>query len=285
MKRTLLLSLTFTGISTLYANTFAIIGDFGGNNAGSIAVSKALHEKSPEFIITVGDNNYPRGCLSTIDTNIGQYYSDYIGSYQGSYGQGAKENLFFPTLGNHDWDAVRYCHNGETLPYQDYFPSLENKTYYDFIKNDIHFFALDSDPREPDGNHKGSKQYQWFKEKVSASKAKFKIAYFHHAPYSSSYHSNNKDLQWDFAQLGIDAVLAGHDHIYERIERNGILYFVNGIGGADSNYRVWFPVKGSKFIYNKKYGYMLATVTSNTLKFQLYSQDNELVDEAIIKKK
>lgn len=258
--------------------TFGIIGDFGGNNPGSKAVAHAIKKKQPAYIITVGDNNYPRGCQATIDENIGQYYSKYIGDYQGSYGKGATENAFYPTLGNHDWDAQTHCKQGEYLPYQTYFKSLNNQRYYDFQKNDIHFFALDSDPREPDGNTINSKQYQWFKEKIKKSKAKFKIAYFHHAPYSSSYHGSNKAMQWDFAKLGIDVVLAGHDHIYERIERHGIVYFVNGIGGADSNYRVWFPVKGSKFVYNKKYGYMLATIDGNHLNLQLYSQDNELID-------
>ncbi len=285
MKLWTLLGLSLSLVSPFcQAAQFAIIGDFGGNNTGSKAVAKALNQKHPDFIITVGDNNYPRGCLATIDDNIGQYYSDYIGNYQGGYGKGAKTNNFYPTLGNHDWDAISYCPQDNTLPYFKYFTLPSNHRYYDFERDGIHFFALDSDPREPDGVKVNSKQYQWLKTKVAQSKAKFKIAYFHHAPYSSSYHGGNKKMQWDFAKLGIDVVLAGHDHSYERIERNNILYFVNGIGGADSNYRIWIPVKGSKFFYNKKYGYMLATIVGDQLTFQLYSQDNELIDHALISK-
>lgn len=274
-----------TACSTqILSTSFGIIGDFGGNNNGSREVAESLLTKKPDFIITVGDNNYPRGCQATIDDNIGKYYSNYIGNYHGSYGDGAKENKFFPTLGNHDWDASKYCPGENSLPYSSYFTLPGNGRYYDFVKNDIHFFALDSDSREPDSNTMKGKQYQWLKEKVQNSKAKFKIAYFHHAPYSSSFHGDNKKLQWNFAELGIDIVLAGHDHIYERIERNGILYFVNGIGGADTNYRVWIPTKGSKFIYFKKYGYMLATIEKNKLTFQLYSQNSELIDTASLKK-
>ena len=41
-------------------------------------------------------------------------------------------------------------------------------------------------------------------------------------------------MQWPFKDWGADAVLTGHDHIYERLLVNGIPYFVNGIGGARS---------------------------------------------------
>lgn len=286
-KYKFLFSITLVAtIAPLYAaTTFGIIGDFGANNSGAKAVAKSLKQKKPDFIITVGDNNYPRGCEATIDDNIGQHYFEYIGNYHGKYGTGATDNAFFPTLGNHDWDAKTYCPSGKLLPYQTYFTLPGNTRYYDFVKDNVHFFALDSDPREPDGITKGSKQYKWLQQKAAASTATFKIAYFHHAPYSSSYHGNNHKLQWDFANLGIDVVLAGHDHMYERIERDNILYIVNGIGGADENYRVWKVIPGSKFIYNKKYGYMLANIENNRLSFKLYSQDNELIDQRTIEKK
>jgi hypothetical protein len=59
----------------------------------------------PDFILTVGDNNYPKGAASTIDRNIGQYYHDFIYPCRGRYGAGAAINRFFPTLGNHRWRA------------------------------------------------------------------------------------------------------------------------------------------------------------------------------------
>lgn len=69
-----------------------------------------------DFIITVGDNNYPDGEASTIDNNIGQYYRKYIDNYQGTYpGSDPPINRFFPSLGNHDWHQV------PPIPYLDYF--------------------------------------------------------------------------------------------------------------------------------------------------------------------
>ncbi|MEX2055038.1 MAG: hypothetical protein WD972_02550, partial [Candidatus Andersenbacteria bacterium] len=89
--------------------TFAVIGDYGGFHDGTAsseaAVATLVKSWQPQFVITLGDNNYPRGEAATIDDNIGQFYSTYIGSYQGTYGEGASRNNFFPTLGNHDWDS------------------------------------------------------------------------------------------------------------------------------------------------------------------------------------
>ncbi len=69
----------------------------------------------PDLIITTGDNNYPDGAADTIDENIGQYFHEFIAPYKGSYGEGAQENRFFPSLGNHDW------HSPDAQPYLDYF--------------------------------------------------------------------------------------------------------------------------------------------------------------------
>src|SRR4051812_20118018 len=85
---------------------FAIVGDYGTTSATELAVANLIHAWTPDFIITTGDNNYPDGAASTIDTNIGQYYHDFIYPYTGSYGQGAPFNKFFPALGNHDWNTT-----------------------------------------------------------------------------------------------------------------------------------------------------------------------------------
>src|SRR5690348_14570630 len=86
---------------------FAVIGDYGDGSSSEARVSKMVHGWNPEFIITTGDNNYPRGAAAVMDTNIGNYYYDYIAfdpNYTGRFkGKGSASNRFFPSLGNHDW--------------------------------------------------------------------------------------------------------------------------------------------------------------------------------------
>jgi hypothetical protein len=118
----------------------AVIGDYGTASKKEEAVANLVKSWNPDFIITVGDNNYPDGTALTIDPNIGQYYHDFIFPYNGIYGSGSATNRFFPSLGNHDWRATG------ALPYLNYFTLPGNERYYDFIWGPVHLFALDSDP-------------------------------------------------------------------------------------------------------------------------------------------
>jgi hypothetical protein len=125
----------------------------------------------------------------------------------------------------------------------------------------VHFFALDSDSRESDGVSSSSVQAQWLEPRLEASESPWQIVYFHHAPYSSGLHGSTDWMQWPFAGWGAEAVLTGHDHTYERIFRDEIVYFVNGLGGgAIYDFRL-FPVEGSQVRYNDDYGAMLVEAT------------------------
>lgn len=100
---------------------FGVIGDYGVDNAKEAAVAAVVADWDPDFVITTGDNNYPDGEAATIDQNIGQYYSQFIGNYQGSYGQGSPSNRFWPSLGNHDWHTINCNPGGCSGAYFDYF--------------------------------------------------------------------------------------------------------------------------------------------------------------------
>ncbi|MBL8098292.1 MAG: metallophosphoesterase, partial [Anaerolineales bacterium] len=95
--------------------TFAVIGDYGLASQSTADVANLVKSWNPDFIVTVGDNNYPNGTAETIDDNIGQYYSDFIYPYKGKYGSSATTQRFFPALGNHDWGGAG------TKPFTDYF--------------------------------------------------------------------------------------------------------------------------------------------------------------------
>lgn len=242
--------------------TFAVIGDYGSSGAGEQAVADLVKGWNPEHILTLGDNNYGVGSAATIDANIGQYYHDYIGNYQGNYGAGAPTNRFFPTLGNHDWQTAG------AQPYFDYFTLPGNERYYDFVLDNVHFFALDSDPQEPDGITSDSAQALWLRDGLANSQATFNVVYFHHAPYTSG--NPTYAMQWPFKQWGADAVLAGHQHQYERLSVGGLPYFVNGLGGAEI---VPFgsTAAGSQVRYNSDFGAMRLTTGSTSLQFEFLS--------------
>ena len=247
---------------------FAAIGDYGVSNSSELAVANLVRSWNPDFIITLGDNNYPDGAASTIDMRIGQYYHDYISPYTGSYTPGSTTNRFFPALGNHDWIA------SGALPYLNYFSLPNNERYYTFTQGAVEFFAMDSDSHEPDGISVTSAQAAWLHQRLTASSATWKIVYFHHPPYSSgSTHGSNTALQWPFQQWGASAVLSGHEHNYERILHDGIPYIVNGLGG-NAVYSFGAPVAGSQMRYNAANGAQLIEANADQLTFQFYSVAN-----------
>jgi tartrate-resistant acid phosphatase type 5 len=248
-----------------------VIGDFGLAGQPAADVAALVKSWDPDFIITTGDNNYPDGAWETIDENIGQYYHEFIHPYRGSYGSGAEENRFYPTLGNHDYvtDNAR--------PYFEYFTLPGNERYYDFTWGPVHFFNINSNSQETDGVGRSSAQAAWLREGLAASTAPWKIVYTHLSPFSSGYHGGIDWIVWPFKEWGASAVLSGHDHTYERLEVGGLPYIVNGLGGgARYNFEEIHP--GSLVRFNSDWGAQLVTATSTRLTFEFYTRTGELVD-------
>ncbi|HEV8538588.1 MAG TPA: metallophosphoesterase [Bacteroidota bacterium] len=281
-------SLTTTGLALIFvllcpalslaqSVRFAVIGDYGRAGQAEADVATLVKSWNTDFVITVGDNNYEYGAASTIDANIGQYYSSFIYPYKGTYGEGHTSNSFLPSLGNHDWI------DPGASAYMDYFELPGNERYYDVVWGPVQLFALDSDGHEPDGATSSSTQARWLQNKLDSSKATWKLVYFHHPPYSSGSHGSSSSMQWPFQSWGATAVLAGHDHHYERIIRNNFPYFVNGLGGK-SRYSFGTTVSGSVVRYNADYGAMLVEANEDSITFQFFTRTNALIDRYVMRK-
>jgi hypothetical protein len=256
---------------------FAAIGDYGYAGPAEEAVADLVKAFRPDFIITLGDNNYPVGSADTIDLNIGLFYHEYIAPYAGRFGCGAVHNHFFPALGNHDWMAAG------ARPYLDYFELPGNERYYEIVSGPVHLFALDSDPSEPDGYTADSAQAAWLHQALAVSTAAWKIVYLHHAPYSSGPHGGTSALRWPYKAWGADLVLAGHDHTYERFEVDGLPYVVNGLGGAVF-YPLGKPVAGSVARFNQNAGALFVEADAASLHARFQTVDGRKIDELALAK-
>ena len=257
---------------------FAAIGDYGMGNQAESDVAALVKSWNPEFVITLGDNNYPSGEASTIDQHIGKDYANFIFPYTGAFGPGATENRFFPALGNHDWISASCVGSSCSGPYFDYFDLPGNERYYDFVRGPVHFFVIDSDPHEPDGRDAESVQASWLREGLAAPTAPWKLVYMHHTIYSSSLHGSEPVLQWPYREWGASAVLTGHDHTYERVMIDGFPYFVNGMGGAGIR-TFGAPVPGSTVRYNGDYGAQLIEASATELRIQFINRSGEVIDD------
>jgi hypothetical protein len=253
---------------------FAMIGDFGQAGQPEADVAALVHSWQPEFIITTGDNNYPSGAAETIDENIGQYYADYIYPYTGSYEVTSTimTNRFFPSLGNHDYQT------DDAQPYLDYFTLPGNERYYEILWEPVHVFAVNSNWQEPDGFRADSAQADWLQDALASSQAPWKVVTMHTPPYSSGRHGSYLPLHWPYDDWGATAVLAGHDHVYERLLVDGFPYFVNGLGGFPAIYNFEEILPESQVRYNDDYGAMRVRATAEEITFEFITRTGELID-------
>lgn len=266
---------------------FAVIGDYGHAGEPEQQVADMVKSWDPEYIITVGDNNYETGELTTMPVNITAYYGDYIYNPDApagyvTTGQASEDavNRFFPAPGNHD--AARGLDN-----YLSFFTLPGDELNYDFRKGPVHFFSLNSTAN----NYTATKT--WLKNGLEQSDALYKVVYFHHPPFSSAYHGNAERMQWEFAAWGATVVLSGHEHAYERIinrETPELYYLVNGLGGrrgihsCSSN-----PLNPEAFdvvCYNGNYGAMRVSATDLKMILSFYeiSGGGTLVDQVVIER-
>ena len=269
--------------------TFAVIGDYGVNDRHERAVASLVASWNPAFVITTGDNY----CSEAGGAGTGKY-DDSTGAYYGRWlkdisttgfrmpvGQ-AQVNAFFPSLGNHDYTDA---HGPESylkyfaLPGAGFSNTSGNERYYDYVQGPIHFFVLNSNAQEPDGTSSMSRQGQWLQRQLAASTSPWNVVYEHHPPYSSdNRHGPSRDMQWPFAAWGADVVISGHVHTYERIMRDGIVYFINGMGGQEPLYAFAALDPGSAARYSGTWGAQKVTATEDKLVFEFYNVAGALVD-------
>ncbi|MGF2414541.1 MAG: metallophosphoesterase, partial [Ferruginibacter sp.] len=156
-----------------------------------------------------------------------------------------KYNKLYPAPGNHDYgnSATNTGKTGTTpalsMPYHNNFtvpmagevggvPSGA-KNYYSFNVGGVHFISLDSYGMDDANTTKmydtSGKQATWLKADLAANTQKWTVAFFHHPPYTKTSHTSDTEMDLvavreKFIRIlernGVDLVLCGHSHGYER---------------------------------------------------------------------
>lgn len=147
----------------------------------------------------------------------------------------------------------------------------------------VRFWVLDS-------NRLDAEQLVWFDRELSGSTADWKIAFFHHPIYSSGRYSwaalaRRRALEPILVKNGVDVVLAGHEHLYERlVPQNGVMYFTSGAAGS---VRVG-DLRPSRVIasgYDRDLSFMLVEIAGDTLYFQAINRTGETIDSGRLTKR
>jgi hypothetical protein len=262
----------------------AVIGDFGSDGPDERAVADMIRVAAVDDVLSVGDNDYSSelGLMrshATYTRFVGQYYGEYLSPDPAL-------NHFWPAPGNHDWYTPP-----DIRPYLEYFPMLprtpaEGRYYTVSLAGTadlggIDLFSLDSDHFEPDGRTLISKQAVWLQGALAASTACWKLVFFHHPPYSSGRPGMYfvPELRWPFGVWGADAVFSGHEHYYERLEVDGLPYFISGLGGFSKfAFLTNPPPQESRARYNEDFGALFVTVVENAIIFTFRDVNGKAVD-------
>ncbi len=228
--------------TVLSSTTFAVIGDYGSASTSAAAntVGMMINTWSPDFIATVGDNMYLSSAQGGYTSAVGSRYQSYLTGGD-----------FYPSLGNHEYtDLNSGQQQANMTAYLNYFfvnaqpegVSLQaGGRYYTYTRGPVQVFVIDSGSTDTGsltsaGSVTPSVTYQaekdWLTAQAAASTAPWKIVTFHHSPYSDGQrHGSLSFMQWDFKGMGINAVLSGHNHVYEHLKVNGLDYVLSGLGG------------------------------------------------------
>ena len=249
---------------------FAVIGDSGRGTPEQHQVAAQMvrfrEAFKYSFVVMLGDNIY-EGPATPED-----YRLKFEEPYRELLGDGVR---FFAVLGNHD--------DPRQVSYPPF--NMHGERYYSFappedpltrLATRVEFFGLDSTNMDPG-------QLAWLDERLQASSAKWKVLFLHHPLYTSGrYRNASRAHRWAVEPIlnrhGVNVVLSGHEHIYQRTElQNGVLYFVSGgAGSLRPGDGVAAPFVARS--YDDDYHFMLMEIEDDELHFQVISRAGDTID-------
>ena len=272
-----------------------------GNNPAA-QTARLLEELPDATVMAVGDNAYEFGSPL-----------DYAGCYQPTWGRVRDRTR--PATGNHE-----YLTPG-AAGYFTYFGlrSVPPLGYYSYDLGSWHVIVINSTPQvyacwPPEvteippgfptlpipaspGPAAGRAcvgdvaQQAWLAADLAAHRAaKCTVAYFHHPRFSSGPHGNHYQMQrmWDLMYAnGVDVIVSGHDHLYERFApqdpdgradpSSGIRQFTVGTGGAEF-YDVRERQPNSEVIINDMHGVLVLALDADRYAWSFENTDRAVVD-------
>ena len=212
-----------------------VLGDAGTTNDDQIAVREAYYNFTgathTDLWVMLGDNAYDSGTDKEYQAAVFDMYPTML-----------RKSILWLAFGNHDGGSASSAppagvfYDIFTLPAQGEAGGAASGTeaYYSFDFANIHFICLNSEdiPRTTAGA-----MLTWLQQDLAANTKLWTMAFWHHPPYSKGSH--NSDIETDMVEMrqnalpilengGVDLVLTGHSHSYERT------FLIDGHYGASS---------------------------------------------------
>jgi len=186
-------------------------GDIATSGPGDTKTSNLVLALNPDAVLTLGDNAYQSGTASQFAT-----------LYDPTWGRFLAKT--YPSPGNHDW------YTAGASGYEGYF-GVQAAQIHSTVVGGWLLVSMDSSRELP-------AQRSALAALLANDTHQCELLYWHHPRYSSGDHGNDTRMEtwWQVAAAGgVDVILNGHDHNYERFKKNrGIREFVVGTGGVNT---------------------------------------------------
>ena len=194
----------------------AIAGDTGTGDAAEAATAERIISESRsgpyDALILLGDLVYPDGDAARVDRTVTEPFAPLVDS----------GTELLPVLGNHDYESGE---QGQILT-----ELGRTSSWYTAAIGAVRVLVVDSNQIRDD-------QTQWLRAALAEPQplGTWTLVAMHHPAYSAGMHGSDATVQkaWVplFAEAGVDLVLAGHDHDYQRsTPQDGVTYIVSGAG-------------------------------------------------------
>jgi 3',5'-cyclic AMP phosphodiesterase CpdA len=252
--------------------TFAVLGDngTGGRNAMDIALQMArTYEELPYgLVVLLGDISY----YGSIADRYEEVFLEPLGPLLDA---GVTFEL---AVGNHELEYEPSSEANQEIVQRIDQVGAEG-AFYSFVEGPVEFFIIDSSTPQVTGAA-GPEQMAWLRQALAASTTPWKVAALHHPPYSSGGRGSSLEvrevLEPLFIESGVDLVLTGHDHHYERtIPIGGVTYVVSGAG---SKLR---EAGRSDFtaVAHNQLQFIIAAATTDAILLRAIDVDGAVIDE------
>jgi hypothetical protein len=276
-------------IQTQETVTVMAAGDISPDPSSSkdddVATSNLILEADPTAVLTLGDNQYPRGELADYRSPSG---------YAGSWGRFKARTR--PSPGNHDYSDPA----GGAAGYFGYFGPLAGdpaRGYYSFDLGAWHIISLNSNCGAGGAPSCGrdSAQVRWLQADLERNADRCTLAYWHHPRFTDpAGHRDDRRTHFFWNALyaaHADLVLSGHNHVYQRFGPlhplghladfgAGVRAFVVGTGG-NSLYRFSTPPRASsRYRDDDHYGVVKLTLSPTSWSSAFHRTDGRVVDQA-----
>jgi 3',5'-cyclic AMP phosphodiesterase CpdA len=278
---------------------FIVVGDWGRSGEYfqkdvATQMGKASYQLGADFIVSTGDNFYPKGVASVVDPNWQR-------SFENIYTAHSLMANWYPVLGNHDYAGnpqaeLDYGKISRRWIMPARYHSMEHQAN-DGTK--VLLVFMDTSPFEKGYHQSGEEPFRsnirsqdtatqkaWLVKTLRSSDAQWKIVFGHHPLYTSGPRKGRvntvaESVQPALEANGADLYIAGHEHVLEHDQLTPKLTHIISGAGSEVTPSTGNPL--TKFVASE-HGFITCSVNKQGVFVQFVNHEGRIIYTTLVTK-